>query len=879
MIIHSKHDGFVRGVRRVFGDGGSGGGDATQTTISDVAPWAKPAAQEALGVAGSLIFNRDAEGNITGMKPYQQYTGERAAQFTPLQQQAFQSAGQQGIAGQIGQATGLAGSAAQQALGAGAGFSPYQTGQFGAQAADYMSPYMQNVVDIQQREAARQAGIAGTQRAGEATKMGAFGGGRQAVVEAEAARNLATQQGDIQARGLQSAYDQAQQMFNQEQQRAEQSRQYGAGLGLQGAQTALQGAGTLGALGGQQFGQQMDITQQQQALGSTQQQQMQRMMDQQYQDFMAQQQHPYEQMDWYGGQLRGIPMGSQSQVYQAQPSATQQLIGLGTSAAGVAKLAMAEGGMVPGYAGGGITGLLSDPQLQERQQMPSLSALAKLAVEKEMMDRAQMRQGMQPQQPPAPQRTVAEEVASGLGALPVPDDLVSENMAGGGIVAFQAGGEARTPYSIPGMERDPRIAGLLAAREATPAEEEMRILPAFWRALAEGRTVSQVRGMGDQPVAQAPTRAVDPRAAASERDAAIMTSEAAKRAASRLGIASAVPAGRGPVSAPAAGARADLGGRAAPRAATDIAQARPGMSEAEQIMAEERRLAGTDAAEREIRAKSDAAFAADTAAARANEQALREEQKAMGKLGEGEEKRLAAREAKIAAGEGKNIGFSLIEAGAAIASARYTGLAGALAAGVAAGSKGYQGRLTAFENQREKLEEARTRIDEARRREEMTFGADRRAASRDVQRAESDARKAEVAMLQAATNSKAGAAREALATVEKRRQAEMDAQLKREQMQSTERVAGIYTAQRGASGAGGGNKWTDLTAAQQSALRTKALKAWDDLGIVGQRRAIAQGVTQDAWVNDRVATLMGSAPAAPVNSGNAPGRILDFNKL
>ena len=860
MIIHSKHSGFVHGVRRMFDSGGSGPSETTQK--SDVPDWAKPFAKEQLGAASSMVFQRDAAGNLTGMQPYQQYTGERTAQFTPLQQQAFQSAGQQGIAGQIGLATGLAGSSAQQALGAGAGFSPYQTGQFGAQAADYMSPYMQNVVDIQQREAARQAGIAGTQRAGEAVKAGAFGGGRQAVVEAEAGRNLAMQQGDIQARGLQSAYEQAQQMFNQEQQRAEQSRQYGAGLGLQGAQAALQGAGTLGALGGQQFGQQMDITQQQQALGSTQQQQMQRMMDQQYQDFMAQQQHPYEQMDWLTGQLRGIPMGSQSQVYQAQPSTTSQLVGLGTAAAG---FAAAQGGMVPGYAGGGITGLLSDPQLQERQQMSSISALAKLAVEKEMMDRAQMRQGMQPQQPPAPQRTVAEEVASGLGALPVPDDLVSENMAGGGIVAFQAGGEARTPYSIPGMERDPRIAGLLAAREATPAEEEMRLLPAFWRALAEGKTVSQVRGMGDQPAAQAPTRAVDPRASASERDAAVMTSEAAKRAAARTsGIASAVPAGRGP----AAGARAAPPAGSAPRAATGIAQAIPGMSEEEVEMAKLRKLSGSDEYEAQSRKSVEEANAERRAMAEADKRAFEEDVAARGVLGAEREKRLKGQEEKLAASEGKNLKMTLIEAGLAIASGRSPNALSNIADGAAAGLKGYQARLDRIEEGRAKIDDAMARLEDLRREEAISTGAEKRAYASQIRKAELEGKLAMTDVLKETYGTKSKQAETAVSAVFKRQQAAMDAQLKREQIQSNERVAGMYAGAKGASG-GAGNKWTDLTAAQQSALRAKALKAWDDLGTVGQRRAIAQGVTQDAWVTDRVTALMGSAPAAPVNSGVA----------
>jgi hypothetical protein len=61
---------------------------------------------------------------------------------------------------------------------------------------------MQNVVDVQQREAQRQADIAGTQRNAQAVQAGAFGGSRQAIMDAEAARNLSLQKGDIQATGL-----------------------------------------------------------------------------------------------------------------------------------------------------------------------------------------------------------------------------------------------------------------------------------------------------------------------------------------------------------------------------------------------------------------------------------------------------------------------------------------------------------------------------------------------------------------------------------------------------------------------------------------------------------------------------------------------------
>ena len=116
-------------------------------------------------------------------------------------------------------------------------------------ASQYMSPYMQNVVDIQQREAQRQADIAGTQRAGQAVRSGAFGGSRAGLMDAEAARNLATQKGDIQATGQQAAFQNAQQQFN-----AEQNARMQASLANQGAGLTV-GQQNLGAqLGIQQLG-------------------------------------------------------------------------------------------------------------------------------------------------------------------------------------------------------------------------------------------------------------------------------------------------------------------------------------------------------------------------------------------------------------------------------------------------------------------------------------------------------------------------------------------------------------------------------------------------------------------------------------------------
>jgi len=109
-------------------------------------------------------------------------------------------------------------------------------------------------VDIQQREAQRQADIAATARGQKYARAGAFGGARQASENAEAARNLAMQKGDIQATGLQAAYQQAQQQFN-----AEQAARLQAQLANQQAGITMGGQNLTAALGTQQFGAQQDL--------------------------------------------------------------------------------------------------------------------------------------------------------------------------------------------------------------------------------------------------------------------------------------------------------------------------------------------------------------------------------------------------------------------------------------------------------------------------------------------------------------------------------------------------------------------------------------------------------------------------------------------
>ena len=318
----------------------------SQTTIPD---YARPYVEDLLGQAQAVT---DVNAN-----PYMQYMGDRVAQFSPLQQQAYENAGLMQTAPQLQDATALAGMAGLGALNTQYTFRPSDFGAaFGAATTrdaqgnvtgnTMMNPYMQNVVERQQQDAQRQAAIAGQAQQAQAARSGAFGGSGDYLMRAQAAGNLARQKGDIQALGLSNAYNQAMQQYNTQYQQNAQQQQYGAGLGLQGLQTANQAAQNLGNLGNTQYQQNMGINQMQNQYGGQQQQQMQNVLNNQYQDYLKYQNYPYKQLGFMSDMLRGLPLTQQSgTVYQTPPSMVSQVAGLGTAALGASKL-FAHGGAV-----------------------------------------------------------------------------------------------------------------------------------------------------------------------------------------------------------------------------------------------------------------------------------------------------------------------------------------------------------------------------------------------------------------------------------------------------------------------------------------------------------------------------------------------------
>lgn len=292
-----------------MGGGGSSQPSATTQTVtqSNIPEWARYDAERLFGQARALT---DINQN-----PWQQYSGQRFSDINPLQQQYMGGASQLGpsannaLAGQMAGVAGLGG---------------LNTGMFGnRQAAQYMSPYMRNVLDVQKQEAVRDYARQLPGLGAAASRVGGLRGSRSALVEAEGQRNLQNQMQGIEAQGMQRAYEQAQQQFN-----ADQARR------LQGLGVTLQGAGQLGQLGQMGFEQQLAALNAQRQAGADLSAQEQARLDAQYQDFIDQQNYPYKQLGFMSGILRGLPTDQTQSVYARPPNTMGQLantaLGLGS---------------------------------------------------------------------------------------------------------------------------------------------------------------------------------------------------------------------------------------------------------------------------------------------------------------------------------------------------------------------------------------------------------------------------------------------------------------------------------------------------------------------------------------------------------------------
>jgi hypothetical protein len=261
----------------------------------------------------------------TSKNPYQSYIGNTAAggqgiqgttvaEMTPMQQQAMRNMQGMDVSPQTMQASGMAGMVGANALDPGA----YQQN-----IQNYLSPYTQNVINQQQNQAIADYARNLPQLGSTASKFGGLGGSREALMEAEANRNLQTQLQGITAAGLQSGYQNAQGAMQGQQQ-----------MGLSAAQQ-------LANLGQNHYAQEMGIMQGMNQMGTQQQQLAQNVNNALAQNFSNYTNYPYAQQAFQSGILHGTSPGALGQQqtmaqYGQAPNTMGQMAGLGMGVAGLA---------------------------------------------------------------------------------------------------------------------------------------------------------------------------------------------------------------------------------------------------------------------------------------------------------------------------------------------------------------------------------------------------------------------------------------------------------------------------------------------------------------------------------------------------------------
>jgi hypothetical protein len=376
---------------RTYEGGGGGGGQNTTTQVS-LSPEQIPYFEQLM-----------AESNKEYLRPYSAYTGDTIAGFSPDQTTAMQgiyalqtpsemAAASAGLANAATAAQGLqsytpttfgtsyAPTGVTSGYTATAATPGYQAGTFDtATAQAMMDPYMRNVLDVQKAEAMKefQRGKAG--RAAQAVQAGAFGGGRFGAEEAVAESEMLDRMANIEATGMQTAYQQAREQFGAEQAMQQQAGQMGltaqqqteaakqqqeqfaqsaaqmtegqeqfaanmaqqvatsqeaanqfaATYGQQGVQLSMQVAQAQEQLGNTQQAVEIARLNLQKATGAEEQALAQRELDRAEQDFINARDYNRNQLAFYNAMLRGIPVQSTSQTVQTASTA-----GLGTQLAG-----------------------------------------------------------------------------------------------------------------------------------------------------------------------------------------------------------------------------------------------------------------------------------------------------------------------------------------------------------------------------------------------------------------------------------------------------------------------------------------------------------------------------------------------------------------
>ena len=262
---------------------------------------------------GPYVTNMLGRAEASADQPYEAYTGQLTAGEAAPQTQAFQ-----GIAN-------LAVPTSE--MGA---FTP--TEFTSEEAARRINPFIDTALDPQIADMRRQSEIQRIQEVGRLGQAGAYGGGRQAVMEAERNRGLLDRIARTRGQAQLQAYEDARKQFNLEQDRERQAQELINRFGLD----ALTKQATLGQ-------QQRTIETEGIAADRAQ--------------FEKEREYPYKMEQWKSSLLQGLPLETQSYTY-AQPSALANIMS-GTSGVGSLVNQLMGGGSGGSGGSGGIMGLVN----------------------------------------------------------------------------------------------------------------------------------------------------------------------------------------------------------------------------------------------------------------------------------------------------------------------------------------------------------------------------------------------------------------------------------------------------------------------------------------------------------------------------------------
>ena len=239
---------------------GGGGGTQVQTNIP---PFLEAPTRKVVGAGEELVF-----GEGSGYTPYDPYQA-----VAPLSQSQMMGVGE------------------TQNLGQQARFTPEV-------AEYYMNPYQRAVTDIAKREATKDATRLASDLGSRAARAGAFGGSRFGLQESQLRDSTAQRLADIETKGSEAAYRDAQKMFGAD--RAETYNRIGA----------------LGKAGGLERGIQQDLR------------------DFAYGQFQDAQDYDFDRLERLRSLISGVPYSSVQQTQRSSPSAAAQIAGLGLAAYG-----------------------------------------------------------------------------------------------------------------------------------------------------------------------------------------------------------------------------------------------------------------------------------------------------------------------------------------------------------------------------------------------------------------------------------------------------------------------------------------------------------------------------------------------------------------